>query len=67
MDLCRGFHTQKSEYTFFSSAHKTFSSIIPSILSDHNDRKLETDCKEDVEELKSGDWTTCCLIIARLS
>ena len=64
IDIFRIFHTNAEEYTFFSSAHGTFSrldhilshksnlskfkkiEIISSIISDHNDMRLEMNYKK---------------------
>jgi hypothetical protein len=64
-DVYRTFHLTSTQYTFFSSAHRTFSKIdhilghkarlskykkieiIPCILSDHNELKLELNNKNN--------------------
>ena len=59
-DIYKTFYSKVTEYTFFSSAHKTFSSmdyklsphnklkteIIPSIFSDHYDMKPKINYKK---------------------
>ena len=65
-DIFSTLHSKRAEYTFFSSAHRTFSrtdhilghktqadkfkniEIIPSIFSDHNGMKLETDHRKQM-------------------
>jgi len=68
IDIFRTLHPKKSEYTFFSNVHGTFSridhilghkanlnkfrsiEIISSIFSDHNDIKVEINCRKRNEK-----------------
>ena len=67
IDIYRTFHPKTTEYTFFSSAHETFSrinymlghkfkkiEILSSIFSDHSSMRLETNYKKRSMKLRVG-------------